>query len=109
MPILANAQKALRQAKRRTLENRPVRSRVKTMVDAMKKTPSLEKLSQAFSAIDKAVKKHLIHKNKAARMKSQLNKLLTKVAPVAKAVEKTVEKAITKTVAKAKKAVKTAK
>jgi small subunit ribosomal protein S20 len=76
MPILSSAKKALRQTKRKTAFNRPVKSRAKTMVDAMKKAPTLEALSNAFSAIDRAVKRHIFHKNKAARMKSQLSKLM---------------------------------
>lgn len=78
MPITKSALKALRQDRRRTEVNRPVRSRVKTTLDEVKKTPNASTLSHAFSAIDKAVKKHLIHKNKAARLKSAASKLLAK-------------------------------
>lgn len=76
MPILKNAKKALRVSKRKALMNRPVRSRVKTMLDSVKKEPTTGGLAKAFSAIDKAVKKHLIHKKKAARLKSQVSKLV---------------------------------
>lgn len=48
------------------------------MMDLMKKLPSAENLSKAFSAIDTAVKRHIFHKNKAARLKSQLSKLIAK-------------------------------
>ncbi|HKY74055.1 MAG TPA: 30S ribosomal protein S20 [Patescibacteria group bacterium] len=80
MPILAHAKKALRQAIRRTVFNRPIKSRVKTMSDLVKKTPSLDNLKKAYSAIDTAVKRNIFHKNKAARLKSQLSKLLAKAA-----------------------------
>ncbi len=80
MPILSSALKALRQTKRKTAMNRPVKSRAKSMVDAMKKAPNMENLNKAFSAVDRAVKRHIIHKNKAARIKSQLSKLLAGLA-----------------------------
>ena len=80
MPILSSALKALRQTKRKTAINRPVKSRAKSMIDAMRKVPDLTNLSKAFSAVDRAVKRHIIHKNKAARVKSQLSKLLVGLA-----------------------------
>jgi ribosomal protein S20 len=76
MPILANAKKALRVSKRKAEINQPVRSRVKTVSDKVRKTPNVASLSEAFSAIDKAVKRHIFHKKKAARLKSQLSKLV---------------------------------
>ena len=50
------------------------------MIDVMKKAPNMENLRKAFSAVDRAVKRHIIHKNKAARVKSQLSKLLANLA-----------------------------
>lgn len=78
MPILQNAKKALRVAKRRTTINNRVRSRFKTMLDAFKANPGDQTLAAAYSAVDKAAKKNLIHANKAARLKSQLAAQLTK-------------------------------
>jgi ribosomal protein S20 len=75
MPILKNAKKALRVSARKAAFKQPVRSRLKTMVDAAKAKVGPETLSAAFSAIDRAAKKHVIHTKKAARMKSQLSKL----------------------------------
>ena len=75
MPILRNAKKALRVSHRKALQNKVVKSKVKTMVDKAKKLASPETLSTAFSAIDKAVKHNIFHANKAARMKSQLSRL----------------------------------
>jgi small subunit ribosomal protein S20 len=74
MPILKNAQKALRVSKRKSVANARIRSRVKTMSAAVVKTPTAETLAHAYSSIDKAVKKNIIRKNKAARLKSQLSK-----------------------------------
>ena len=76
MPILKNAQKALRVSKRKAVFNRRSKSRMKTAIDRVKKTPSKINLALAFSAVDRAVKKNIIHKNKAARMKSKISKLL---------------------------------
>jgi len=76
MPILKNAKKALRVSQRKALVNRRVKSRTKTAIDKMKKEPSAANLAGVFSAIDKAVKQHLFHQNKAARLKSQMSKLV---------------------------------
>jgi ribosomal protein S20 len=76
MPILKNAKKALRVSKRKAALRQPVKSKVKTVRDAMKKKPSVENLSSAFSAIDRAVKRNIFPKKRAARLKSQMAKLL---------------------------------
>lgn len=77
MPILKNAKKALRSAKRKAVVNSRVKSQMKTAIDSVKTKASKEGVSAAFSRIDRAVKHNLIHKNKAARLKSQLSKLAT--------------------------------
>lgn len=107
MPLLANAKKALRVSKRKTEVNARVKSIVKTMVDKVKKSPSSENLANAYSALDTAVRKHLMHKNRAARVKSQLSKLAKptqkaeKVVPTkaasAKSAKKVSEKSAKKT------------
>ncbi len=76
MPILHNAQKALRSAERKTQMNRQVKSKLKTAMDQFQAKPSQESLAVAFSKIDKAMRRHLVHRNKAARLKSQLSKLV---------------------------------
>lgn len=76
MPILKNAKKALRVSRRKTVFNRRVKSLAATFVEKMKEEPSAVNLQAAFSAIDKAARKHILHPNKAARHKSQLSKLL---------------------------------
>lgn len=80
MPILKNAKKALRASERKRLVNQSVKTKVKTNLDKVLKSKKADDLATAFSAIDKAVKKNLIHKNKAARLKARANK-----ATVAKA------------------------
>jgi small subunit ribosomal protein S20 len=78
MPILKNAKKALRVSRRKEVINRRLRSRTKTMIDKMSQEPSVEQLSQTFSSIDRAVKRNIFHKNKAARLKSQMSRLIAK-------------------------------
>lgn len=79
MPILKNAKKALRSSERKAAFNQQVRSKMRTMVAKMRKSPDQDLLSESYSAIDKAVKRNLIHKNKAARLKSQMNAAATQV------------------------------
>lgn len=107
MPILENAKKALRGSKRKAVFNQRVKSMVKTTIDAMRKSPSSENLTKAYSAIDKAVKKNIFHKNKAARYKAQLAKLVNGTTEPKKAkVKKTDPKKVAPKKVAAKKATK---
>lgn len=74
MPILKNAQKALRASKRKATINQRVKSMLKTALDKVIKSPSEENLQLAFSKIDKAKKRNLIAKNKASRLKAKVSK-----------------------------------
>lgn len=76
MPILKNAKKALRSSNRKAVVNRDIKSRLKTRTDGLLGSPTLDNLKLVFSAIDKAKKRNLIHINKAARLKSQMNKVV---------------------------------
>ena len=76
MPVTKSAKKKLRQDKKRTLENRKVRELLKDLIKQARKKPSEKSIKDAIKIADKAVKKNLIHKNKAARIKSGLSKLL---------------------------------
>lgn len=78
MPLLKNAIKALKVSQKKTIANSQIKSRIKTAVDDMKKSPTAEKLSTAFSALDRGVKRNILQKNKAARTKASLSKLLKK-------------------------------
>jgi ribosomal protein S20 len=55
-----------------------IRKVVHDAVKAARKAPSKKTITAAFSTLDKAAKKNTIHKNKAARLKSRLSKLLKK-------------------------------
>lgn len=78
MPILSNAKKALRVSKRKKAVNSAVRSKMRTLVKKFKVSPAGESVASTYSAIDRATKKNLIHKNKAARLKGQVANMLPK-------------------------------
>lgn len=76
MPNLPSAKKRLRQAEKRELRNRVVKTRMKTETKkALAGEPNL-----AVSMIDRAAAKGVIHKNAAARRKSRLAKRLAVTA-----------------------------
>jgi len=54
--------------------------RVVTAVEQKNKTEAQDLYKQAASSIDRMVNKGLVHKNKAARLKSRLNKRLVAIA-----------------------------
>lgn len=81
MPNTTSAKKALRQNKKRRLQNRSERSELRTTLkkfDTAVKGADPEAIETAFRAVtkslDQAAAKNLIHKNAAARTKSRLSK-----------------------------------
>ncbi len=80
MPNQANARKALRQAKVRTLRNKArktaFRDAIKKALAAASKEEALKLVRTAQQALDKAAKKNTIKKNTAAR---KLSRLMSKV------------------------------
>lgn len=75
MPVIKSAKKKLRKDKRREKANLKVTGTMKKVLKESRKTLTVKKISEAAKAIDKAAKKSIIHKNKAARLKSRLYKL----------------------------------
>lgn len=75
MPLLKNAKKKLKQDKARTEANRSFKNLFRDLVKKAKASGTPDAISVAFQSIDKAAKKHLIHPNKAARIKSSLSKV----------------------------------
>jgi small subunit ribosomal protein S20 len=89
-----SAIKRIKTSERKRIENVSYKSQVKTFIKKyfralviFETTPSQENLIKAkailniaFSKIDKAKKKNILHKNNAARKKSRLSKALTKIA-----------------------------
>ncbi|MBN1915140.1 MAG: 30S ribosomal protein S20 [Parachlamydiales bacterium] len=71
---------------KRNLRNRSCKAQIKTAIRSVntacadKQTPAeiQKKINLAYSLIDKAVKKHLFKKNKAAREKSHLSDFMKK-------------------------------
>lgn len=76
MPIIKSAIKKVRKDKARTSHNNKREAALKKAVKQVRKNPSAKTLNVVFSSLDKAAKVHLIHHNKAARLKSRLSKLL---------------------------------
>lgn len=81
MPITKSAKKKLRKDKTRKRLNDQFRELLAKNLKKAKKNPSKDSISTAFKTIDKLAKKHLLHKNKAARLKSGLAKLIKTKAP----------------------------
>lgn len=80
MPIIRSAKKKLRQDKKRENQNLLVKRLVKTAITKFRKKPAAGELAKVFGLIDDSVKKNVFHKNKGARLKSRLAKLLGKPA-----------------------------
>ncbi len=78
MPIIRSAIKKVRKDKVRTQRNRKREAVLKTLVKKARTDKDAKALSAVFSALDKAVKVNLIHKNKANRLKSRLTKTADK-------------------------------
>ncbi len=78
MPIIKSAIKKVRKDKVRTERNTKREASFRKLIKATRRAPNAKNLSAVFSALDKAVKVNLIHKNKAARLKSRLSKTAVK-------------------------------
>lgn len=85
MPNTKSAIKAARQNLKRRVTNLAALDKIKKatkefkqLVTTGKLDDAKQKLGSAFAALDKAAKKNIIHKNKASRLKSRLNKLIAK-------------------------------
>ena len=113
MPIIKSAKKRVRTAEKAAIRNSKTKRTLKTALKAFHKAvtggeKTAESHAAAQSNIDKAAKKGLIHKNKAARQKAQLAraaKAAGAAAPVKKAAAKK-PTAVKKSVAAKKSAVK---
>jgi small subunit ribosomal protein S20 len=72
------AEKRYIQSERRRIRNKGVKTYTKTMAKKVRQAPDKETaekiLPAAYSALDRAAKKNVIHPNKASRLKSRLAK-----------------------------------
>ena len=78
MPATKGAIRKLRADKRKTAGNSKIKTAYKEAVSKMKKQPSAAKLTIAYKMLDRAANSRVIHKNKAARLKSRLSGLVKK-------------------------------
>lgn len=78
MPVTTTAKRALRSSKKKESVNKIILGKLEVAVRVARKGKTAEKILKAVSLADRAAKKKVIHKNKAARIKSQLSKLLPK-------------------------------
>ena len=81
MPIIKSAIKKVRKDKVRTARNKKREDTLKSLIKKVRSSKSAKDLKAAFSALDKAAKVKLIHKNKAARLKSRLSKGIKVTTP----------------------------
>lgn len=79
MPVTKSAIKKLRQDRKRESTRALFDRKVKSALKKAQKEKSVIAINLSYSLIDKAVKNHILHSNKAARLKSSLSKLLPKV------------------------------
>lgn len=78
---MANIKSSIRSIKlslRNRRRNLSYLNRIKKIIRDLKRTPSIKLLNQAISLLDKLALKKIIHRNKAARQKSQLMKKYSK-------------------------------
>lgn len=76
MPVTKTAKRALRGSKRKEIVNKIIISKLEVAIKLAKKSKNKKNIAEASSLADRASKTSTIHKNKAARIKSQLAKLM---------------------------------
>ena len=87
MPVTKSAKRALRASVKKQKVNQLAVSRLEVAIRKAKRSKTADAILEAISLSDRVAKKKVIHKNKAARIKSQLSKL-TSVKPVRRASPK---------------------
>lgn len=78
MPVTKTAKRALRSSTEKQKINKLTISKLDIAIRRAKKSKTRQTITKAVSLADRASKKKVIHKNKAARIKSSLSKLLPK-------------------------------
>lgn len=89
MPVIKSAKKKLKQDLKRKKRNSKLKELFTNTLKKAQKAPTEKVVSEAFSLVDKATKHNLIHKNKGARIKSKLSKLVAPKTKPVKTVKKT--------------------
>lgn len=87
MPNIKAKKKSVKKSTTKRLVNRARRSEMKTfikkilvLVEENKKVEALAQMTGLYKIVDKAMTKNLIHKNKAARLKSKITKKVNALA-----------------------------
>ncbi len=75
MANIKSNEKSKRQDDKRNLRNKSIKSSVKTAMKKAKTTKSEQDINEAVSLINKAVTSGVFHKNKAARLTSNMHQL----------------------------------
>lgn len=78
MPVIKSAKKKLRRDRKIEKINKLFKNKFAKAIKEAKKSKTNEKIKIAVRLTDIATKKRIIHKNKAARIKSSLSKLSVK-------------------------------
>ncbi len=81
MPITKSAKKFLRRSREKAIFNARIKKAVKEAIKEFKKKPSENNLRVVYKLLDTARKKNIFHKNKTARLKGRLTKLLKMKMP----------------------------
>ncbi|MDE7293388.1 MAG: 30S ribosomal protein S20 [Oscillospiraceae bacterium] len=76
MPNIKSAKKRVKVIKKKTLRNKMIKSNLKTVIKAANAETTPESVRLAIKKVDQACAKGIMHKNTAARKKSQLAKKL---------------------------------
>lgn len=83
MPQHKSAAKRVRQSAKRRLSNRFHHARVRTMIKDLRETTSREDADQKLNAVkaqlDRLATRRLLHPNKAANMKSRLERFVSSI------------------------------
>ena len=83
MPQHKSAEKRIRQNAKRRMRNKQRRSMLRTALKKVKNAPDKEsassELKNTVSIIDRMASKGIIHKNKAANLKSKLTKAVNAI------------------------------
>jgi small subunit ribosomal protein S20 len=78
MPLLKSAIKKMKQDKKKAKINKKRIQMYSKQIQKVKKTKNKDDALKAYSFIDKARNKKLIHKNKASRLKSFVARIISK-------------------------------
>lgn len=92
MPVTKSAKKKFRHDKKRTLANKKIKELLKEFIKKAEKAKTEKAVKDAIRAADLASKKHIIHKNKAGRLKSRLSKLIKRSKSAKKPIKKSLKK-----------------